>query len=238
MIVGEFYKLFYVRKETIPIITLNIEQLRFLIFDEQFNTSLSPSLLKVKEIFVVGCTVGLRISDLLSLRKINFEKQGEKYFLRVLSQKTNVLTRMILPNYVIEIFKKYSLFQDRLLPKISKGHLNRQIKVLIRKAGWTEPVMKSRSRLGQNVQLYKNHKKMEHFQFCDLVSSHTMRRTAISTMLNMGMPEHLVRKLSGHCPASKEFFRYVAISQSVLDKETELIYDKLRSRENNILGKN
>jgi hypothetical protein len=54
-----------------------------------------------------------------------------------------------------------------------------------------------------------------------------MRRTAITTMLSLGMPEHLVRKISGHSANSKEFFRYVALSQLYVDAETEIMFEKL-----------
>jgi integrase len=67
-------------------------------------------------------------------------------------------------------------------------------------------------------------------RFCDLVTTHTMRRTAITTMLCLGMPEHLVRKISGHSPMSKEFFRYVALAQVYQDKETTVMFDKLKEK--------
>lgn len=41
----------------------------------------------------------------------------------------------------------------------------------------------------------------------DHISSHTMRRTAITTMLRLGMPEQLARKISGHAAHNKKFFR-------------------------------
>jgi hypothetical protein len=41
-------------------------------------------------------------------------------------------------------------------------------------------------------------------------------------MLSLGMPEHAVRKISGHSPMSKEFFRYVSLAQSYQDKETSV----------------
>lgn len=54
-----------------------------------------------------------------------------------------------------------------------------------------------------------------------------MRRTAITSMLRLKMPEHLVKKVSGHSPNSKEFYKYVAISQNKLDEETDKVFSKL-----------
>jgi integrase len=70
-------------------------------------------------------------------------------------------------------------------------------------------------------------------RFCDLVTTHTMRRTAITTMLSLGMQEHLVRKISGHGPMSKEFFRYVALAQVYQDTETATMFDKLKEKKLN-----
>ena len=56
-----------------------------------------------------------------------------------------------------------------------------------------------------------------------------MRRTAITTMLRLQMPEHLVRKISGHAAESKEFHKYVSISQKYLDTETDKVFLKLNN---------
>ncbi len=54
-----------------------------------------------------------------------------------------------------------------------------------------------------------------------------MRRTAITTLLVLGMPEPLVRKISGHTANSKEFYKYVKYSESFLDEETDKAFDRL-----------
>ncbi|MDR0872554.1 MAG: hypothetical protein LBN27_03670 [Prevotellaceae bacterium] len=62
----------------------------------------------------------------------------------------------------------------------------------------------------------------------DMVTAHTMRRTAITNMLSLGMSENVVRKISGHTPGSKEFFRYVEYAQSVLDEETQRYHERMK----------
>ena len=69
------------------------------------------------------------------------------------------------------------------------------------------------------------------YRFCDLVTTHTMRRTAITTMLSLGVPEQVVRKISGHSAMSKEFFRYVAFAQSYQDQETSRMFEKLKEKQ-------
>jgi len=57
-----------------------------------------------------------------------------------------------------------------------------------------------------------------------------MRRTAITTMLSLGVPEAVVRKISGHAPGSKEFYRYVQWAQSYQDAETEKMFHVLEQK--------
>jgi thiaminase len=44
------------------------------------------------------------------------------------------------------------------------------------------------------------------------------------------MPEQLVRRVSGHAPNSKEFYRYVAWAQTYQDQETEKAFSQLKNR--------
>ncbi len=225
-----FHKSFYVRKEEIPITVLTPEQLNYLIFDIDFENRLSEKLKRTKDIFVFGCTVALRVSDLMKIRPHHLEIIGENYYLKVHSKKTLTYTRIKLPDYSVAIVRKYKGKQKHLLPQTSLFNLNKNIRLLMQAAEWTQPCIKTRWKKGIMVPLYKNPNSKEHYRFCDLVSSHTMRRTAITTMLSLGMPEHLVRKISGHAANSTEFFKYVALSQLYVDNETDRMFGKLEQK--------
>lgn len=227
--VGTFHKSFYVRNEEIPILVLSAEQLNFLIYDKLFEKSLSTRLKRTKDIFVFGCTVAVRVSDLLNLDGSNLEVRDHcSYYLKVTSIKTQTFTRIKLPAYAIEIIQKYHRKRHKtLLPVISNYNLNKNIKLLAETAGWTDNMVKNRGRRGILVPLLRPSKIEKGFRFCDLVTSHTMRRTAITTMLSLGMTEFMVRKISGHSANSKEFFRYVSLAQTYIDKETEALFQRL-----------
>lgn len=227
--IGNYHKKFYIYKEDIEIITLQPEQLNFLIYDSVFESSLSPALMRVKDIFVVGCTVALRYSDLINLKPSNLEKENNQYYLKVQSKKTKIYTRIKLPDYAIEIFKKYGSNKKRLLPQNNLVRFNLYLKQLSKLAGWTEEKIKTRQKRGVAQVIFKNKKKKINYRFYDHVSSHTMRRTAITTMLRLQMPENLVRKISGHAAGSKEFHKYVSISQNFLDSETDKVFSKLKA---------
>lgn len=230
--VGDFHKQLYIRKEEIPIITLLPEELNFFIYNQPFEEALNARLKKVKDVFVFGCTVALRFSDLLSLKKINLRIINNDWYLQTRSKKTAVDSQIKLPDYAITIAKKYSKQAGGfLLPRFNIVNLNKYIKELTEAAGLVQPVPKTRGRRGIVKDIAKTtDEKKTVYRFCDLVSTHTMRRTAITTMLCLGMPEHIVRKISGHSPMSKEFFRYVALAQSYQDKETTQMFEKLKTR--------
>lgn len=225
--IGNFHQQFYVYKEDIQILTLLPEQLQSLIGSNQTDENLRPVLLKAKDILLAGCATAFRYSDLINLQKANLQFYDQQYYLKVQSKKTKVYTRIKLPPYVVDIFKRYSRKGNRLLPYFNIVLLNLYLKELAEQLGWTQEVVKTRQKRGKAIVIYKDAKQKTHYRFCDLVSTHIMRRTAITTMLRLEMPEHLVRKISGHAPNSKEFHKYVSISQSYLDTETDKVFARL-----------
>ena len=54
-----------------------------------------------------------------------------------------------------------------------------------------------------------------------------MRRTAITTMLRLGMPERVVKEISGHKQSSKEFHKYVEVSKSDIGYYSNKVFQKL-----------
>ena len=228
--VGTFHKKFYSPKEEIPIITLSPEHLNYLIYTKELENTLTENQIKIKDIFVFGCTVGLRVSDLFSLQKFNLEIDESSYYLKVRSKKTGTFTRIKLPNYAVEILKKYETKSQYILPQFSNGFFNLQIKKIASLMNLNQPLIKLRSKNGEMQPVYKDEKLKKHYTLADHVTSHTMRRTAITTLLRLGTPAHVVRKISGHAAGSKEFYRYVAISQNYMDKETDKAFDKIENK--------
>lgn len=228
--IGEFYKDFYKWKEDIQIIALKPGQLNYLIQNSEFHNSLTKPLQRSKDIFVFGCTTGLRVGDIFNLKKTSIEVLGTSHYLRQQSKKTNTFTKIKLPPYAIEVLTRNKVRGPSLLPPLSIANFNTNVKKIIEKAGWDHLYPKTRNRRGVPVTIYKNHKRKVHYRFCDLVSSHTMRRTAITTLLNLGMDESDVRRISGHAPGSVEFYKYVKYSQEKLDISSDNIFKKLTEK--------
>jgi site-specific recombinase XerD len=229
IITGDFYKSFHKKEEDIGIVTFLPEQLQFLIHDRAFEESLPKALRRTKDVMVVGCTVALRFSDLFNIRFRDIEVVAGNHYLSVRSIKMDTPTKVKLPGYVVEIVKKLGKGKrpsSALFAPISMNQFNKNLRTITKRTGWDYEVGKQRTRNGQSKELVKPDSKKTYL-FCDLVSSHTMRRTAITTMLMLGMPENLVRKISGHAPHSKAFYRYVNFVQSYLDQEVDKVHSRL-----------
>lgn len=226
---GDFYQSFHKKQEDIDIITLQPEQLQFLINDRAFEAALTPSLRKVKNVLVVGCTVALRFSDLFNIRFRDISMVAGSYYLSVRSIKMETPTKVKLPGYVVDIIQRLQKGKKPasvLFSSISINQFNKCLRQLTERAGWTQETGKHRSRNGLHKELYKPGSKGA-YRFCDLVTSHIMRRTAITTMLMLGMPENIVRKISGHAANSQAFYRYVNFVQAYLDQEIDKMHERL-----------
>ncbi len=226
--IGSFHKNFFTPGEEIEIIILSPERVNYLAHSIELEKKLKPELKPVKDIFVFGCAVALRFSDLMSLNPANIELNNGRTYLKVLSKKTQTYTRVKLPVYAVNILNRYQKrYKTRLLPKYNKGLLNKKIKLVMQEAGFTEPINRTRQKRGVPTKVFKNVQSKETYRFCDAITTHSMRRTAITNMLSLGMNELAVRKISGHAANSKEFYRYVSFAQAYMDSEIDMMHDKM-----------
>ena len=227
--IGEFHKSFHIPAEDIPIVVLSPDQLNRLIYDEELNKKIPDDLRRVKDVFVFGCTVALRFSDLIKISKENLHSFGGGTYLKVTSSKTSIHTSIKLPDYAIDLINKYSNNKRRtIFPVMTNAWLNKKLKDLAKNLDLKDEMPRYRSKRGKRQLIYKNSKKREHFTIGDHFTTHTMRRTAITNMLRLGVPEQIVRKISGHTANSKDFFKYVEFAQSYLDEHTENYFKKMQ----------
>jgi integrase len=222
---GGFHKNFYVLNEEIPIVTLSIEQLNHLIYSKAFEAMLPLTHQRAKDVFVFGCATGLRISDLRRLKSQHIIYRDGFTYVNISTQKVGYETLIKLPPFCLDIITKYKGKEKKLLPLALDSRFNTRIRDICEKAGWTWQLPKYRKIGSKRVEIKLDNKQ---YRFCDMVSSHTMRRTCITNMLYSGMPEHVVRKISGHAGNSKSFFRYVELAQKLVDQEINKLFDRLQ----------
>lgn len=224
--VSQFYHRFRVPVMPHYPVVLTPDQVRFLLNNKEYRHSLPPHLQRTLDIFLLGCTVGLRYSDLMRLRKSNLQFREEAVWLVVHTQKTGAEIRLPLPPYAVEIIRRrWGISGVYVLPRLSATNLNLQIRELIARAGWDYVMPKIRHRRGVPVEVKTA--KGKTYRFCDHISIHTARRTAITTLLLLGVEENIVRRISGHAPGSREFYKYVGLVQDYLEKQVREAHKKL-----------
>ncbi len=225
-VIGNYHISFRVPVQHSTPIVLSPAQLQFLISNKEFENSLNKYQKRAKDIFVFGCTVGLRVSDLMGLKKSNIITSGDNTFLSVYTKKTGTEVRIPLPGYAIEIIHRNRYRSSRhLLPQVSVTNLNIQFKKIVLLAGWDHSIPKMLSYRGRMIEVRTADGHT--WPFYQHITAHTMRRTAITTLLTMGVPENIVRKISGHAPGSREFYKYVGLAQEYLNQEVLKAFKKL-----------
>ncbi len=224
--VGLFHKAFKIQETSLAPLILNAQQLQYLIRNKEFENTLPNNLKRTKDIFIFGCTVALRFSDLMRLKKQHVIDAPEGKYLLIHTKKTSTLVKLPLPDYLLSVIEKYKRKAGSfLLPRLSSTNLNIQVKQLTEKAGWTYPLPKTRYRQGKPVEIKNADGNC--LRFCDQVTTHTMRRTAITTLLILDVPELVVRRISGHQANSKEFYKYVVVAQDYMNKHIISAYERL-----------
>jgi integrase len=225
--VGSYHRSFFVRKEEIPVLVIEPEQLNYLIKDKTLEETLSPKEQRAKDYFVVGSTFALRLSDLKRVTWDNIVFENGANYLLVVSKKTGSTTKVLIPDYCIEIFERYSKEHKTLLPPTNSNELNQLLRQVGKKCNWNKPIIKTRERRGKVVVIYKDEKNETNFELSDLITMHCARRTAITTLLRLGVPEHVVKTISGHSPNSTSFHKYVEVAESYKNQQFSNAIDKL-----------
>jgi hypothetical protein len=220
--IGDFYKGINSINEDIPILTLDMERMKSMI-KHSIEMDLPPPHQKWNDLFVFGCTVGLRYGDLKTLKMCHLQVYEGLKYLVVSSSKNGTITKVSLPSYaqlIIERWKIKGIRKDNILPYPSLSNFNIHCKLLGEHLGWKEIIGKKRM-VNFKYKEVKYSRTNKSYRFCDLMASHMMRKTAITLMLMNGIPEHLVRRISGHAPTSPEFYKYVNYIQSFTNDATE-----------------
>jgi integrase len=163
---------------------------------------------RVRDLFVFGCNVGLRISDLQNIKPHNIiDVNGEKR-IRIKTQKTGETVEIPCHEQCLEIFDKY----DQQLPKITDQKFNEYIKEACEEAGLT-----ATGRLQKEPNKPLN----------ELIASHTMRRTFCTNLYNEGVPPVVIMKVSGH-KTETAFLKYIKVSQTDAADKLSAHYAKIK----------
>lgn len=181
---------------------------------------------RTRDIFLMGCMTCLRVSNLLSLTEQDFDGQS----IKIVSVKVEKPIMIKLNPVALQIINKYRYQYDTLLPEISDVVFNRNLKEMAKVLkkhitsdmignNWSKPFTRIRYKRGQA-------KKFQ-VDISEMISSHTMRRTGITSLLMMGLSEIEVQGISGHEFGSKEFGKYVKIAQQFIDRKAASAWEQI-----------
>lgn len=154
---------------------------------------------KVRDLFVFQCYTGLRVSDLLKLKKENFNIPNK--ILDVYTLKTSKVIQIPLVDTTMKILEKYNFN----LPVISDVKYNKYIKEICSIAGFNE-IIYNIKHVGKEKIEYSKPK-------YEMITSHTARRTFITRLLRKGAIPEQIMNLSGHTNRVV-FDNYVKITQN------------------------
>jgi len=128
--------------------------LNYLITNEEFENHLNPYLKRAKDILVFGCTVALRVSDLMNLKKTNIVSTENEVYLVINTQKTGTAVRIPLPEYALQIIERNKRKTGKyILPRLSITNFDIQVKKLIKEAGWSHTLIKTINRQGKVMEI-------------------------------------------------------------------------------------
>jgi len=176
----EFKKFKNIKRFTTNEIALTKEQVYDIYkFDLEENTKLS----KVRDLFIFGCSTGMRFSNYSKVKK-NDIRDG---FINVIDAKDNTKSLSIpLNNLSLSILEKY----EYKLPVISNQKFNDYLKELFKKMGYTD-IIKKTMRYGNEIIETES-------PLFERISSHTARRSFITIMKNEGIPDKVIMSYTGH----------------------------------------
>jgi integrase len=158
-----------------------------------------------KDIFVFSCLTGLRISDIINLKKHNWKQD----FLNVQTIKTGEILQIPLRKTAKKILQKY----HGELPTIYEQKYNKQLKYIAELI----PSLQSEEIVYSTKGGIKTEKKV--FKY-ELVKSHTARRSFATNEYYAGTDNLVIRAITGH-KTERDFFNYIKVNQ--LEKASTLL---------------
>ena len=152
-----------------------------------------------RDLFVVGCWTGLRLSDLNNLDKGNINLDNNT--LTIIAQKTKQKVVIPLHEYVKQVYLKYR----GKFPKMpNKSKSIAHLQHLAQLAGIDETVTIKENRGGQI--LCKNYPKYQ------LVMNHTARRSFATNLYLKGASTLSIMQLTGHT-TEVNFLKYIKVTK-------------------------
>jgi integrase len=181
-----------------------IVYLTFNELDKIRNTTFTRSALEnAKDWLIIGCYIGQRVSDLLTLTNDNIAVRNGLKVIELIQKKTK--TRVTIPIHPIveEILNSKGQFPE----PISDQKFNDHIKDICELAGITEPVKGARKINIGTEEKPVWRKKHGIYPKYELITTHVCRRSFASNFYGE-MPTALIKSITGHS-TEQMFLKYI-----------------------------
>lgn len=139
--------------------------------------------------FIVGCLTGQRVSDFRRISNEMITEYNGKKFITLVQQKEKKKVMIPLDRRVKVILDKY----DGVLPKLNETTFNKHLKIIAEVIGWTEAPLFEKEKSDGNKER----------RFCDMISSHTARRTFATIAYSKAVPLASIMAVTGHSTEEK-----------------------------------
>ena len=182
----------------------------------KLNLSDNPILEQYRDYFVFQCFVGLRFSDLKKLKKNNIIKEGNNYYLEVLTKKDTDRIRYKLPNIAVDIYLRYAVNNydgGVMFPLPSNQKFNDNLKKLGHLINMKGEYVDYKCKLGEITEERSPRKDIQ---------SHDARRSFVVMAINLGVDPQTVALLTSHSDL-RVMQPYIALHNKTKDKVIDMI---------------
>lgn len=161
------------------------------------NTSMCLS----RDLFLLGCYTGLRVSDYTRLKKEHIVQLDGVDFFEIESKKTGRVVTIPIHPVVKRIIQLNGGTPRKRQPE---QVINRNIKAIGAMAGIVQPVSIEQTSGGRKMK--------RSFQKCDLIKTHTARRSFCTNAYRAGLDCLDIMAVSGHTTEAN-FLKYIKITR-------------------------
>lgn len=165
----------------------------------------------VRDIFIIGCLTGQRISDYARISDEMLTQLDSTEFIKLEQVKTGKKVIIPMDTRVAEILKKY----DGCPPKITDERMNDVLQLLGELLGWTYDAKLDETRLGAK----------RGTRFCDMISTHTARRSFATNAFIAGIPLSSIMAVTGHS-SERNLRRYLKL---YIEEQASIAYNDLKA---------
>jgi len=189
---------FKVLKEVTTDIYLTWEEIKVLA-DKDFSNR--PRIELARDIFLIGCYTGQRVSDYNGLTNKNIEIIDGHKFIKIHQKKTDTIVHIPITKDIQEVLNRYN---GDFPSKLSEPILRKNIKTACSTVGFKEMIDVSYVKGGKSI-------KKEISKY-NLVKTHTARRSFCTNHYMAGKPVQNIMLFSGH-KTEREFLKYIRIEK-------------------------